>query len=810
MSNEANVTVNPRTYCLTMMATAGGTTNPSPGTYTYTEGTSVPVTANPNANYQFVHWELDGVYNGTASSTTVFMNANHTMKAVFAQIMYTLTVSAGTGGTTNPAPGTYSYASGSSVNVTALPSVDYLFDHWVLDGSPYGSANPASVLMNGNHTLQAVFAIINYTLTITTTAGGTTNPAPGAYVYSSGSSVPVTASPNANYKFIRWQLDGSNVTTDPITVLMNSSHTLNAVFSLLTYRLTVVGSAGGSTNPAPGVWVYTNGTSAAVTATADTYYLLDHWLLDGNSVGSANPYTVLMMDDHTLQPVFAQVNFTLTISATTGGTTNPAPGSYSYPGGTSLFVTATNNSGYKFDHWVFDSVPSGSANPISILMNNSRTLQAVFVETHTLTIIACTGGTIIPVPGIYVYDNPTNATVQAIAGNNYFFDHWIYDGVNMGSQNPITVYVGSSHTLYAIFSLINHTLTVEASVGGTTNPVAGSYVHTNGSVVGVTATAGANYFFDHWILDGLNVGSVNPTSVMMTSDHTLRPVFSLINYTLTITTTAGGTTNPTPGTYTYGSGSSVPVTANPNVNYVLDYWELDSVNVGSANPYSVSMNQNHTLKAFFKSSLVNYVLTITASAGGTTSPVPGTYTYASGSNVQVTANPSVGFVLDYWELDGSNVGIGNPYSVMMNQNHTLKAWFKSAPPAPPTVSIDPPSASAYVGQSVLFTSTVTGGVQPYTYQWYLDNDPVSGATSPTWIFSSGTVGTYYVYLKVTDVNDNTVQSSTSPVTFAAPPTGGYSTSLAKQTQAPTLQLTVYVSLVAVFGAALVLKKRKRK
>lgn len=70
-------------------------------------------------------------------------------------------------------------------------------------------------------------------------------------------------------------------------------------------------------------------------------------------------------------------------------------------------------------------------------------------------------------------------------------------------------------------------------------------------------------------------------------------------YTLTIQTTSGGTTNPIPGQYQYPYGAIVNVIAIPNSGYKLDHWELDSVNVGSTNPYAVLMNQNHTLKAVF-------------------------------------------------------------------------------------------------------------------------------------------------------------------------------------------------------------------
>jgi hypothetical protein len=661
LSNEAEVTVNPKTYTLKIESTAGGTTNPSPGTYTYNEGTNVQVTAIPDANYKFVYWELNGSNVGSANPINILMNASYVLKAHFAIVTYTLAISASAGGTTNPTPGTYIYEAGSYASVTALPSANYMFSHWVLDGSPAGSANPISVLMNANRTLQAVFSIINYTLTITASAGGTTSPVPGTYVYASGSDVQVTALPNLNYKFVRWEIDGANVTDNPITITMNQNYTLHAVFQLLTYKLTILSSSGGTTNPAPGTYTYTNGTYASVTAIPDMHYLLSYWLLDGNPAGSANPISVLMTDDHTLQPMFALRNYTLTITATAGGTTDPAPGVYTYSGGASVQVTALPEAGYRFDHWVLDGSPNGSANPISILMNSNHTLQAVFAETHTLVITVSAGGTTSPVPGTYNYNVPTNVSVTAIPYVNYRFDHWVYDGENIGSANPVTVYVGSNHTLHAVFALITRTLKIETTTGGTTNPAPGTYTHSNGTTVQVTAIANANYKFDHW--------------------------------------------------------------------------ELDTVNVGSANPYSVLMNADHTLKAVF---------------------------------------------------------------------------VYSPPPPQLSVSINPLSATIKVGESVFFTSSVSGGTPPYNYTWYLNGNPVPGATSNSWTFSPTASGVYYVYLNVTDSQGNSAQSSVARITVTdvTPPVGGYTVPLVKPSL--TVQLASYAVLMAFFCFVLSLVRRKRK
>jgi hypothetical protein len=64
-----------------------------------------------------------------------------------------------------------------------------------------------------------------------------------------------------------------------------------------------------------------------------------------------------------------------------------------------------------------------------------------------------------------------------------------------------------------------------------------------------------------------------------------------------------GTTNSLypPGNYPIIKGSVPSITAIPSSGYYLDHWLLDGVNVGSSNPYSVTMNANHTLEAMFGS-----------------------------------------------------------------------------------------------------------------------------------------------------------------------------------------------------------------
>jgi len=77
-----------------------------------------------------------------------------------------------------------------------------------------------------------------------------------------------------------------------------------------------------------------------------------------------------------------------------------------------------------------------------------------------------------------------------------------------------------------------------------------------------------------------------------------------------------------------------------------------------------------------------YMLIITATVGGTTVPIPGSYSYDEGTIVSVTATPEANHVFDHWKLDGDNVGSVIPISVTMDRDYTLHAVFKEAPSPP--------------------------------------------------------------------------------------------------------------------------------
>jgi hypothetical protein len=71
-----------------------------------------------------------------------------------------------------------------------------------------------------------------------------------------------------------------------------------------------------------------------------------------------------------------QVKYTLSVSATAGGTTEPSPGIHTYNEGTEVFITALPEARYRFSFWSGDA--SGDTNPINIMMDSDKSVAANF------------------------------------------------------------------------------------------------------------------------------------------------------------------------------------------------------------------------------------------------------------------------------------------------------------------------------------------------------------------------------------------------------------------------------------------------
>ncbi len=164
---------------------------------------------------------------------------------------------------------------------------------------------------------------------------------------------------------------------------------------------------------------------------------------------------------------------------------------------------------------------------------------------------------------------------------------------------------------------------------------------------------------------------------------------------------------------------------------------------------------------------VQYYLTAYSAepSEGTVSPASSWYT--SGTQVTETAAALSGYEFAGWSGSGpgSYSGLQNPITVTLNNPITEAASFATALSA----SISPSSATIDSGQQAQFTASASGGVSPYSYQWYSGSSStcssdtaISGATSQTYTASPSSSAYYCV--KATDSASGSSYSNAAYVT----------------------------------------------
>ncbi|MEM1839451.1 MAG: zinc dependent phospholipase C family protein, partial [Candidatus Bathyarchaeia archaeon] len=132
--------------------------------------------------------------------------------------------------------------------------------------------------------------------------------------------------------------------------------------------------------------------------------------------------------------------------------------------------------------WVSTSGLSAERSGTIIVPPDGGSVQATCKTQYKLTVsVSPSGaGTTSPAPGDYWYDAGSSVSVSATANAGYAFSHWLLDGSNAGSSNPISVTMSAPHTLTAVFTEASYTLTVYVYKSGTSMGIQGVTVKIDG------------------------------------------------------------------------------------------------------------------------------------------------------------------------------------------------------------------------------------------------------------------------------------------------------------------------------------------
>jgi gliding motility-associated-like protein len=643
---------------------------------------------------------------------------------------------------------------------------------WYQNGQPISAANggnslPLNATTSGNYYLSAVnggsCTVTSNTTILNISASSTVNVSvSGNTTFCNGQSVTLSA-PSAVGSVYSWY-DG--------TSLMGTGANLVATVSG-NYAVTVTDinncTASSSAtnvivNPMPiagaaalGATTFCNGQSVDLTGTGNGNF---QWQLNGANISTTNPLTVTSTGNYQL--IVTNAFNCADTSSIIPITVNPSPtaninasSATTFCNGSSVALTATGGGTYQ---WTQNSFNFSNTNPLIVSTSGNYTVIVTnnFNCKDTAAVVPVTvnpsPNAVINASGATTFCNGQNLSLTASGGTSY---QWLLNNANFSTNNPVTVTNSGSYTVIATNSFNCTGLSSATLITVNPTPIAnltvsGATTFCQGQSVTLTASGNGNV---QWQQNGANITAPNPLVVNATSDYQVIVTnnFSCADtsnlISVVVNTTPIASVNVS-GVTTFCQGDSVILTGSGGTSY---QWQQNGVNFSVINPLTISNSGNYTLivsngfNCNDTSNITSITVNTTPTAGISVSPL----TFCSGDIVTLTASGTGNYqwaapLNTQTQVTQVNTALfPNNSEYCLTVTDAISACFdtacvhlNAAPAA--TATIAALGATTFCqGSSVNLQAS--GGT---TYQWFLDNVPILGATAAA--YNATQAGNYSV------------------------------------------------------------------
>jgi hypothetical protein len=621
---------------ITTSAGPGGVITPS-GPTSLPCGGSLSYSITPNSCHRIVDVKVDGVSQGPVSVFT-FANvgANHTIEATFVPdpSPLTITASAGPGGSISPS-GANSVPCGTDQTYSIAVTDGCLIENVVVDGASLGPVARYTFTNVGvNHAISATFISGPFTIAASAGPGGTIEPS-GTTSVACRNSQTYTLGVTDACVLDDVKVDG--VSQGRIASYtfnhVEANHTISASFLSGPFTINARASAGGLISPSGVQSVPCRGSQAYAISLGGACGV--DVKVDGVSQGPITSYT--FTDVTRNHDIFADFSgpgpFTITASATAGGTISPA-GATIVPCTGSKTYTIALTTGCTLVDVKVDGVSQG---PItSYTFSNvvaNHTISASF-SGGQFTITAGPPGVIAP-SGTLTMACAASQTYTITPGSCGTFNV-VVDGVSLG---PITTYTFSnptqSHTISVSLSSGPFTINATTGFGGSITP-AGVATVACGTNRTYQITPSECYRSKDVVVDGNHLGAMTSyTFSDVKTNHTILAMFSPASPTIVAEAGPGGSISPA-GSSSLSCRANLSCTITPadNCHAIRDV-KVDGVSRGAISFYQFSsVTSDHTIQATFVE-IGPYTIDARSGSGGIITP-GGPTTVACGASPTFT------------------------------------------------------------------------------------------------------------------------------------------------------------------------------
>lgn len=379
----------------------------------------------------------------------------------------------------------------------------------------------------------------------------------GTYYRDTSQTITAKVAPTG-YSFIGWY-EGSNLISSSlqVSVTMSANRTLVAKYQIKSYVVNAISDDTTKGIVSPAGQTVEHGKNATVTASRKTGYKFDGWYNGTTKVTSANPYTFAPTANITLTAKWSVYNITIpvNVSPTGAGTTSPSP--FTGQEGSTVNITATSATGYKFAYWT-DGVDDThyANNPQPVVMLSVKTLTAYFtLKSYTVTWNA-NGGTVSPASTTKTHGStlgtlptPTRAST---AEYSYTFAGW-FTAASGGTQISSTTTVTGNVTYYAHWTATKRSYTATFNGNGGSTPSPSSITKEYNTALGTLPTCTrTGYTFLGWYTASSGGTKISSTT-KITGTVTYYAQWSINSYTLTYNVNGGNAVSPASKSVQYGS-----------------------------------------------------------------------------------------------------------------------------------------------------------------------------------------------------------------------------------------------------------------
>ena len=592
------------------------------------------------------------------------------------------------------------FNAGASIYISCTPKEGYALDYWTLDGTQYNTETAfyytvehKSVTFTAH--LQAVG---KHTLSVSTNLPDAAQVEGGGEYYP-GHTVQISCTPNKDYNFQYWTLNGTvySYALSFIYETRDGDADFVAVFTHTPhYSITAQPDDASAGYVVASDGEYLQGEVLGFEAYPYSEYTFSHWTLNGSyftdqqsftyTVGTMDARFVAVFDFNPEQPddpatvLMSAVNVK---SDPMGAATFNIQSGTQYHEGETLILRATMSDDYVFDGWYKGDEKVASTTAFTYIVGQKDvtfTLKATPVIYSQLNLVGVPEDAVtFNVRSGAIYKENTTLVLRASVVAGYVFQGWYMGDSLLSETTELQYTIGTTAvTLTAKANMIEpdpdedwdplpptdpdmeSVYIIAQSANSATGKAYGSASYVVGKEAVLRAVAAHGYIFSHW--DDGNKDSVR--TVIASVDATYTAYFKPVTYTVYVVAD-DDVMGSVSGSGVYSYRTSATITAAPAPGYRFVRWSDDNTDA----QHTVYITSDTTFTAYFEP--IAYTITV-QSADAELGMVSGGGEYTIHNVVTLTATPLNYSTFLQWD-DGNT---DNPRTVTVEGDATYIALFQ--------------------------------------------------------------------------------------------------------------------------------------